>query len=132
MVSNIQEMAKYHPDFLTADKDKIKNEIPGKFRISQNWFKINIRFDGDDSYSNSDTVFVYPEKDRETNRHFLTYVYKNNSPNNLSTDEQMHFGSARLELDDKASFSEMQGHYWTNRNWKRGLNTAGIISAKKI
>ena len=132
MVSNFSQMAKYHPDFRKLKKEKINNKIPGKFRISQSWFSINIRFDGDDKYSNSDTVFVFPEKDKETNRYFLTYVYKNNTPDNRPTDEQMYFGSARLEIDDKASFNEMSGHYWTNRNWKRGLNTAGSISAKKM
>ncbi|MFY0311298.1 hypothetical protein ACFMBG_15515 [Leisingera sp. D0M16] len=132
MESNILEHAKFHPALKDLDPSKVKSTIPGRFIISQTWFKVSIRFDGDDKYSNSDTLFVHPERDSQSGRFYLTYTYKNQTPNNLATDEQMHMGAARLEVDGGESFNQMRGTYWTNRNWKKALNTAGSLVATRV
>lgn len=127
MESNIRAMAKHHPDFADIDLDSIKATIPGKFTIKQDWFRLSIRFDSDDRYSKSNTLIVEPCKDAENQQFFLTYVYKNETVDPKPTDEQFHFGAANLEVD--ASFDEMRGTYWTNRNAPKGLNTAGSLVA---
>ena len=131
MASNIKAIAEYHPELIELDTAKINSVILGEFKIKQNWFGINIRFDGEDDYSNSDTIFVLPQRDKETGRLYLTYVFRNLTPDNAASDEQTHMGAARVEISDRDGFRVMRGYYWTNRNWKRGLNTAGSITVTK-
>lgn len=128
--SNIAAMAAHHPDFESTDPQTINTLVPGQFEIIQNWFRLYIRFDGDDRYSTSNTLVVEPRKDRETGRFTLTYVYKNETPAPQPTDEQFHFGAAHVEIDP--NFKSMRGCYWTNRNAPRGLNTAGSIEATRV
>ena len=58
--------------------------------------------------------------------HRLSYLYKQeNQPNEIRrTDVESFYGAGIINV-----FSEldMRGLYWTNRNWYRGLNTAGEI-----
>lgn len=129
MHSNIKSIAEYHPNFKDVVIDTLNSEVPGKFQISQNWFRIFIRFDSADRYTTSNTTVVQPKRDPETGRFSLTYVYRADTIDPKPTDEQHHFGAAALEISP--DFKELRGPYWTNRNHKTGLNTAGTLSATR-
>lgn len=62
--------------------------------------------------------------------HRLSYIYRqDNQPNEIKkTDVEGFYGAA---LIDVFSENDMRGLYWTNRNWYRGLNTAGEIVFRK-
>lgn len=130
MTTNFGTIAEFHPDFADVDKSKFNKEIPGRFEIKANWFRIFIRFDSLNEYSTSDTITVYPKKDPETGRNILTYVYRNSTSRPLPTDEQSHLGAAYLEIAPKADV--MKGSYWTNRMASKGLNTAGTLVATRV
>ena len=128
MHSNISVLARFHPDLHGKEVNSV---VVGSFEIVQSLFHLDIIFKGSDDYSNSLTVFVKPIKDSKTGRIFLHYLYDNYSPESLPTDEQYHSGAARVEIDKNADFRRMEGVYWTNRNWGKGLNTAGKLIITK-
>lgn len=60
----------------------------------------------------------------------LFYVYLQKTPQPVATDEELHAGSARLDIDTKTW--AMNGEYWTRRSWRSGLNTAGLLSVSRV
>lgn len=60
----------------------------------------------------------------------LSYVY--NQDNTISriedTDVDSFYGAALIKI---LSSEELRGLYWTNRNWRKGLNSAGEIVLKR-
>ena len=86
-------------------------------------FRIKARLHRTGSKSHSLTERV--SKDKRRDMHELYYVYQQDTPNAVSTDEDSHIGAAALEIDTHAW--TLEGPYWTKRSWRSGLNTAGII-----
>jgi len=82
---------------------------------------------GGDSYS----LLAKPRWDCESEKLCLTYVYQQSVPEHVATDESAHLGAADLclELDN---MKNLEGHYWTRRSWRQGLNTAGKIELGKV
>lgn len=63
--------------------------------------------------------------DNRLERFELSYVYRQDTPAPLLTDDASHLGAAHLLLDLEAG--SLKGNYWTMRSWRSGLNTAGLI-----
>ena len=82
--------------------------------------------DTKDSYSNSRTILAGVAKDPVSERCRLIYVYENTTPDPEQTDTEFHLGAAVLTLKDENGEGVLEGPYWTNRNWTKGLNTAGL------
>ncbi|SMH30263.1 hypothetical protein [Mesorhizobium australicum] len=122
--SNIKEIAAFHPDL---DPAKVKVRIRGTMTIRQSLFAISMSLTGDGDYSMSDTLFVKPIKEAGTGRFYVTSVFRNSTPHPQPSDEQMHMGAAYIEILATRHPPEMKGVYWTNRNWQKGMNTAGTI-----
>lgn len=122
--SNIKEIARIHPDL---SEEEVRSRIKGKVRIRQNLFTISLALDSAGDYSASDTLFVKPSRDETTGRFYLTSVFRNRTPKPKASDEQVHFGAAHIEIAAWGAQGKMKGIYWTNRNWQKGMNTAGII-----
>ncbi|MEO0385805.1 MAG: hypothetical protein AAF234_19895 [Pseudomonadota bacterium] len=118
-----------------ADGTTIPSLLTSTFdvNIKQEWSGVQIEFEPttDSVLENSRTLSVELLPSNETYRKRIawTYLQKNKQPR-LPTDEQEFFGSALLELSDDAN--EMSGKYWTNRSWDRGLNAAGLITARRV
>jgi SMODS-associating 2TM, beta-strand rich effector domain len=56
----------------------------------------------------------------------LAMIYRQaNSPLPAHTDEHSFLGAALLRVSDDGK--TLQGNYWTNRSWDKGLNAAGEI-----
>lgn len=98
--------------------------------IKASLFRVQITAGLSNTAGRSHSITVRPRKDTRDNIH-LTYVYAQNTPNPASTDVEEYFGAADLEieLDD---FERATGTYWTRRNWKMGVNTAGRLELRRI
>jgi len=122
--SNIGEIARIHPGL---SEGEVQSEAKGRVRIRQNLFAISLALDSDEDYSASDTLFVRPSRDDATRRFYITSVFRNRTPKPHASDEQLHFGAAHIEVIAWGARGKMKGIYWTNRNWQKGMNTAGTI-----
>ena len=79
----------------------------------------------------SHSVAADVRRDQNSGRIHLTYVYEQTSDNPEITDEERHMGSAELVFDPD-NLDQAEGNYWTQRNWKVGLNTAGRLCLQKV
>jgi hypothetical protein len=104
----------------------------GKITITSRLFSVRIKFQADDKYSKSSTTLVGVRRDPEHGTVELSYIYHNVTRDPEATDSGCHYGSARIEIHDENDELGMEGEYWTNRNWNKGLNTAGLISFERI
>lgn len=100
--------------------------------IKARLLSVSIVLDTEDGYSTSRAVLVGVARDTASDRCRLAYVYENTTPNQDQTDESSHLGAAMLTLDERGREVILEGRYWTNRNWSRGLNTAGIARFRKV
>lgn len=100
----------------------------GKVTITSRLFSVRMRFQSDDKYSKSSTMIVGVRRDSEHGGIELNYSYLNVTRNPELTDSGCHHGAARLEIHDENGAVTLDGEYWTNRNWNKGLNTAGLIA----
>lgn len=98
-----------------------------KVTIHARLFYIRMNLTSDDGYSTSKTVMVSANRDMQDNSVQIGYIYDNKTINPENTDSTSHNGAALLDIVDDEKGLRMVGAYWTNRNWKQGLNTAGII-----
>nr|WP_306263983.1 hypothetical protein [Pararhizobium sp. IMCC3301] len=78
----------------------------------------------------SHSITVRPWKNDHDHLH-LTYIYKQETPNPVVTDDETHLGAADLVIDME-NIDKAEGVYWTRRNWKMGLNTAGRLQLRRI
>lgn len=123
--SNINRIAEHHPSL--AGK-AIVGTVTGVAEIKQNWFRIAINLKTDNRYSHSRTTCVHLFRDDQNGQISLSYVYENDTPSPVDTDEQRHFGAARLRAEKTPKGYKLNGEYWTNRNWASAMNTAGLIT----
>lgn len=62
----------------------------------------------------------------------LSYIYSAQTNGaSVKTDDPSHLGAALLYFAKKTP-ARLDGHYWTNRAWTKGLNTAGLVSLTRI
>ena len=62
----------------------------------------------------------------------LSYLYQQDTPQPQANDETSHYGAATLTLDMEGGDWRLKGNYWTTRNWRSGLNTAGRIDVERV
>jgi hypothetical protein len=104
----------------------------GKITITSRLFSVRMKFQSDDKYSKSSTTIVGVRRDPEHGTIELNYSYHNVTRNPELTDSGCHYGSARVEVHDEKEGVSLDGEYWTNRNWNKGLNTAGMIFFERL
>lgn len=90
-------------------------------------FRIKARLHRTGGKSHSLTERVLKDKRRDLQE--LYYVYQQETPDAAATDDDSHVGAAALEVDTEAWV--LEGPYWTKRNWRSGLNTAGVIKVAR-
>lgn len=100
--------------------------------IKARLLSVSMALDTKDAYSNSKTVLAGVTRDDTSERCCLTYVYENRTPHPKQTDAEFHLGAAMLTLKKESGGDVLEGPYWTNRNWTKGLNTAGMARFRKI
>lgn len=115
-------------------EDAEKRELfarPAKARIHASLLSVTMTLETKDKYSTSRTVLVGVTKGPNPGECSLIYAYENRTPSPKNTDEQFHYGAAVLTFQREGRDLVLIGPYWTNRNWKKGLNTAGTAKFKK-
>ncbi len=82
-------------------------------------------------YQNSTlkAAVLTPETDKARGR--LTYVFEGRVPIPRSTDVDRFDGAADLDIRQDTGGLTLGGCVWTNRNWSKGLNTAGRIVLRR-
>lgn len=106
-----------------------------KFRadIDQSWLSTKVKFKkhNHSELNNSRTISAELLKGNDGDEKRIAWIFEQeNKLPSADTDVQGFLGSALLTLG--SDYKTMEGLYWTNRNWERGLNTAGLIYARKI
>ena len=99
-------------------------------RIRASFFKLQISAElkrtGSKSYSLSQRVI----RDERRDVFELSYVYRQQTPEPVLTDESAHLGAASLDFD--RTDMRLCGCYWTTRSWRQGLNTAGRLDVLRV
>lgn len=99
-------------------------------QIRASLFKLQISAElqrtGSKSYSLSQRVI----RDDRRDIFELSYVYRQETPEPVITDESAHLGAAALDFDPKQM--RLCGYYWTTRSWRQGLNTAGRLDVHRV
>ena len=99
----------------------------GKATIKARLLSVHVKFETDDEYSSSNTIVCSATPGTGGAQPSLYYIYQNHTPVPQATDSEYHFGAARISIPCEKCPSILEGTYWTDRNWHRGLNTAGRI-----
>ena len=94
-------------------------------------FTVGMETRSNTGYSDSETLTVGIAKHGLRNTLRLAYLYEGKTSRPLPTDSSQHHGAAILDLDGKKDDMTLEGSYWTNRNWTKGLNTAGHIRLRR-
>ena len=118
--------------------DELPNLLEASFevKIKQTWFRTDVTFLPNEKTPllSSETISVEFFKS-ENGKKSVAWVYKqtnkrDNTQRLAVTDQPKFYGSAILDVIEDAT--ELQGQYWQNRFWDRGLNAAGIITLKRV
>lgn len=104
---------------------------PARATITANLLTVCMELVADDRYSTSRTFTTGAAKDVTTGEVTVSYLYENTTLDPKSTDVPTHSGAAKLTLRREGTDLLLEGPYWTNRAWHRGLNTAGVASFRK-
>jgi hypothetical protein len=100
--------------------------------IKASFLRVSMKLIPRDGYSDSFTVALKPVAEGERGRPCLYYVYRANVKANVSTDSNWHYGAAWMDVKSEEGILSLHGVYWTDREWTRGMNTAGILEARKV
>ena len=98
--------------------------------IKASLFKVQIVAALSSTNGFSRSVTVRPWKDNHGHLH-LTYVYEQETPDPAISDVETHLGAADLVIDLE-DIETAKGEYWTRRNWRMGLNTAGRLELERV
>jgi hypothetical protein len=104
----------------------------GKMTIKARLLDVHVHLVMDDGYSQSDTIACSVKPAADGGPPHLYYVYRAHVPVPKSTDSESHYGATRIPLPNEKRLNELTGTYWTDRNWHKGLNTAGRLILKKV
>lgn len=100
----------------------------GKVTIKASFFKVDMSFESDSSYSESKAINVSVRPGKQLGLFELNYLYLNHTLVPEDTDSSTHTGAARVFVKKTGDDLIMIGTYFTDRNWTKGLNTAGKVT----
>ncbi|MEE8332494.1 MAG: hypothetical protein V3R85_01495 [Alphaproteobacteria bacterium] len=109
--------------------EPLMGEIALEIRASI--FGISVRSSVGTGGGDPTTVMVRAHKNFETNKFELFYIYRQVTSGSHGAEESTHLGATMLEFRPGTAPS-MEGSYWTRRNWREGMSTAGTISATRV
>lgn len=100
--------------------------------IKSRLLTITLMLETDDKYSESETIIAIPKKNKSSGNIRLHYIYHNETRNPEETDCSRHYGASYLDIKAQNTIPQrLEGVYWTNRSWHKGLNKAGSISFQR-
>lgn len=101
-------------------------------RISQSWVNIKMVLwnpAATTPIKESETLIAQPFRGEE-GRHGLAYVFEQENTPTVVSDDRKFLGAARLVVD-KDGPDVLCGRMWTDRMWRRGMNTAADIRLRR-
>lgn len=113
-------------DVLEDPKPEL-DQIALRAKIYQSWTKMRVELYGNEG--RSEELIVVPRRASEGARHRLICVFQQTNRTHSATDAASFWGACTLEIYEVGR--AMEGTYWTNRLWHRGLNTAGLVTFSK-
>jgi hypothetical protein len=100
--------------------------------IKSRLFFITISLESDDGYLKSRSNSVNVSRDEKDGSIEIGFLFRSTISKPKPTDSASHNGAASLQIKRGNSGEiEMEGNYWTDRNWQTGLNTAGKITLRR-
>ena len=117
---------------LSDGDDPVLFRRVGKATIFIRLCQIDMKLNMDDEYLTSETLTFFVQRHRGERNPVLYYVYESHVSKPKSTDSQRHLGAARISVPSERFPKVLTGNYWTDRDWHRGLNTAGQIRLIRI
>ena len=109
-----------HTKYLSENKT-----IPITVTIKHHFFNIQIKIRTNESSSISTCGSFDIDEDRGLKQ--LIYTYQNNPKATIRDKSEIHYGTARLEINDDAQ--SLEGEYWTSRKTTGDINVQ--ITVKK-
>lgn len=100
--------------------------------IKQSWLRIHIKIwdsNRKTPIEESNTICVQPIAAGEHSPPGLLYLYHQVNRTDGPADDRDFYGAARVWIKD--GHDEMSGNAWTDRKWRRGMNTAATITLTK-
>lgn len=97
-------------------------------RLTQLDFHVSMK----DGYSKSETIMCSLHRGKGSNQHKLLYIFDATIRVPKLTDAGKHLGAGELDIPQERRPRILEGQYWTNRNWRKGLNTAGSIRLRRL
>lgn len=112
------------------------HDFDGTIEMRMGLFQLQILYKPDErgaSRSDSQVVSATLTKNLHSGGYELFYIYRARVMEPSATDEQSFLGAAALTFSiDHGKLTDLTGHYWTNRSWRKGLNTSGIANMNKV
>ena len=112
-----------------AEIELVSGEIAIEVRASL--FGIAVRSSAGSAGADPTTMTVRAQKNFETRNFELSYIFRQVTSDPRAAEESHHLGAAMLEVRPSGK-PTLEGSYWTRRNWREGMSTAGTISAKRV
>jgi len=97
-------------------------------RIKQSWSRFEMELwnpYGTGPIKNSKTLLIEPFRG-EDGRHGLAYIFEQANETDVVSDDRQFRGAARIERD-RDDANVLCGTMWTDRMWRRGMNTAAEL-----
>lgn len=115
----------------TCDADDLAplKSMTLKAEITQSWWTIKITVTnpaGDSPIKESNTYSVVPRKKTESEPATLCYFYDQVNDTDNQADDPVFNAAACLTYELKND--TLEGTFWTARQWRRAINTAGKIT----
>ena len=101
--------------------------------IKQSWWSIKITVTNpraDTPIKESKSYIVMPRKRSETERPSLCYFYNQQNDTDNQADDPSFDASACLFYDIEKD--QLEGTFWTARQWRRAINTAGTLTLDRL
>jgi hypothetical protein len=101
--------------------------------IEQSWWSIKIRVTNpraDTTIKESTSYIVMPRKRSETERPSLYYFYNQQNDTDNQADDLSFDAAACLFYDVEKD--QLEGTFWTARQWRRAINTAGTLTLDRL
>lgn len=122
-------------DIRTCGVDDLKPLLKMQLlaEIEQSWWSIKITVTNpkqDSPIKKSQTYIVNPRKKGEREPASLCYFYDQENDTDNLADDPIFSAAACLSYDEASDC--LEGTFWTARQWRRAINTAGRLTLKRI
>lgn len=101
-------------------------------RITQSWLSMSVELwnpTGAGPIDQSHTLMVEPFRGKN-GRHGLTYVFEQTNRTDVVSDNSKFRGAAWI-VRDRDNSDRLCGRMWTDRMWRRGMNTAADLEFRR-